>query len=108
MADEFVKVASLSEIPPGDMVSVKVGPDEILLVNLEGELHACDDICSHAYANLSEGDLEEGEIVCPLHGAVFDVVSGRPVTPPATEALRKFAIRVDGDDVMVGPVIEEE
>ena len=59
MADEFVKVASLSDIPPGDMLTVKVGPEEILLVNLEGELHACDDICTHAYASLSEGDLEE-------------------------------------------------
>jgi 3-phenylpropionate/trans-cinnamate dioxygenase ferredoxin subunit len=90
------------------MVSVKIGTDEVLLINLEGDLHACDDICTHAYANLSEGDLEDGEIVCPLHGAVFDVASGKPVTPPATEALRKFAIRVEGDDVMVGPVVESE
>ncbi len=106
MADEFVKVASVSDIPPGDMMSVRVGTEEVLLVNLGGNLHACDDICTHAYANLSEGDLEEGELVCPLHGAVFDVVSGSPVTPPATEALRKFAIRVEGDDVLVGPVIQ--
>ena len=78
MADEFVKIASLSDIPPGDMVSVRVGSEEVLLVNLDGQLHACDDICTHAYANLSEGDLEEGEVVCPLHGAVFDVASGSP------------------------------
>ena len=108
MAAEFVKIASLSDIPPGDMVSVKVGAEEILLVNLDGELHACDDICTHAYANLSEGDLEEGEVVCPLHGAVFDVASGAPVTPPATQALRKFAVRIEGDDVLVGPAIATE
>ena len=108
MADEFVKIASLSDVPPGDMMSVRVGSEEILLVNLDGDLHACDDICTHAYANLSEGDLEENEVVCPLHGAVFDVASGKPVTPPATEALRKFAVRVEGDDILVGPVIEAE
>ena len=108
MADEFVKVAALSDIPPGDMVSVRVGAEEILLVNLDGDLHACDDICTHAYANLSEGDLEEGEVVCPLHGAVFDVASGAPVTPPATEPLRKFAIRIDGDDILVGPAMATE
>ena len=73
MADEFVKVASVSDIPAGDMMSVRVGSEEILLVNVDGDLHACDDICTHAYANLSEGDLEENEVVCPLHGAVFDV-----------------------------------
>lgn len=108
MADEFVKVAALSAVPDGDMLSVKVGNEEILLVNLGGDLHACDDICSHAYANLSEGDLEDNEVVCPLHGAVFDVVTGNPVTPPATEALRKFAVRIDGDDIMVGPAIAAE
>lgn len=108
MADEFVKVAALGDVPPGDMLSVRVGADEILLVNLDGDLHACDDICTHAYANLSEGDLEEGEIVCPLHGAVFDVASGNAVTPPASEALRKFAIRVEGDDILVGPAITAE
>ena len=108
MADEFVKIASLSDIPPGDMMSVRVGSEEILLVNLDGELHACDDICTHAYANLSEGDLEDGELVCPLHGAVFDVATGSAVTPPATEALRKFAVRIEGDDVLVGPVVEAE
>ena len=108
MADEFVKVAALSDIPPGDMVSVRVGAEEILLVNLDGDLHACDDICTHAYANLSEGDLEEGEVVCPLHGAVFDVASGAPVTPPATEPLRKFAIRIEGDDILVGPAMATE
>ena len=108
MADEFVKVAALSDIPPGDMVSVRVGAEEILLVNLDGDLHACDDICTHAYANLSEGDLEEGEVVCPLHGAVFDVASGAPVTPPATEPLRKFAVRIEGDDILVGPAMATE
>jgi 3-phenylpropionate/trans-cinnamate dioxygenase ferredoxin subunit len=108
MVDEFVKVATVSDIPAGDMMSVRVGSEEILLVNVDGDLHACDDICTHAYANLSEGDLEENEVVCPLHGAVFDVASGKPVTPPATEALRKFAVRIEGDDVLVGPVIEAE
>ena len=60
---------------------MRVGSEEILLVNLDGELHACDDICSHAYANLSEGDLEDGEVVCPLHGAVFDVASRESRNP---------------------------
>ena len=110
MADAgFVKVAQVSEISPGEMITVDFpSGDAVLIATVEGVIHACDDICTHAYANLSEGDLEEGEVVCPLHGAVFDVASGNPVTPPATEALRKFAVRIDGDDVLVGPAIEAE
>ena len=55
MPDDFVKVAGVSEVSPGDMKVVDVGDDQILLVNVDGEVHACDDICSHAYASLSRG-----------------------------------------------------
>ena len=105
MAD-FVKVADLSEIPPGDMIVVDVGEDQILLVNVEGAVHACDDICSHSYASLSEGDLDGAEIQCPLHGAIFNVASGKVITPPATEPLRTFQVKIEGNDVLVGPVNE--
>ena len=105
MAD-FVKVADLSEIPPGDMKAVDLGEDQILLVNVAGALHACDDICSHSYASLSEGDLDGREIQCPLHGAIFNVVTGAVITPPATEPLRTFQVRIEGNDVLVGPANE--
>ena len=105
---DFVKVAALSELPPGDMKVVDVGDDQILLVNVDGAVHACDDICSHAYASLSEGDLSGNEVECPLHGAVFNVATGKALTPPAVDALRTFAIQVDGDDILVGPARPEE
>ncbi len=100
---DFVKVAAVSELPPGDMKVVDVGDEQILLVNVDGAVHACDDICSHAYASLSEGDLDGAEVECPLHGAVFNVATGKALTPPAVDALRTFAVRVDGDDILVGP-----
>lgn len=100
---DFVKVAAVSELPPGDMKVVDVGDEQILLVNVDGAVHACDDICSHAYASLSEGDLDGVEVECPLHGAVFNVATGKALTPPAVDALRTFAVRVDGDDILVGP-----
>ena len=100
---DFVKVAAVSELPPGDMKVVDVGDEQILLVNVDGAVHACDDICSHAYASLSEGDLAGAEVECPLHGAVFNVATGKALTPPAVDALRTFAVRVDGDDILVGP-----
>ena len=106
MAD-FVKVAQLSDVPPGDMKVVDVGDDQVLLVNVDGNVHACDDICTHAYASLSEGDLDGPEVQCPLHGAVFNVRTGKVLTPPAVDSLRTFEVRVEGDDILVGPAREE-
>ena len=85
------------------MKVVDVGDDQILLVNVGGEVHACEDICSHAYASLGEGDLDGAEVQCPLHGAIFNVRTGKVLTPPAVDPLRTFEVRVDGEDIMVGP-----
>ena len=99
----FVKVAEVGEISPGDMKVVEVGEDQILLVNVEGNIHACDDICSHAYASLSEGDLNGEEIECPLHGSAFNIITGEALTPPAEDSIRIFEVRIEGQDVLVGP-----
>ena len=78
MADAgFVKVAQVSEISPGEMITVDFpSGDAVLIANVEGVIHACDDICSHAYASLSEGDINGAEVECPLHGAVFNITTG--------------------------------
>ena len=104
MADEgFVKVATLGELSPGEMMVVEVGDDRILLANVEGNVHAIDDICSHAYASLSEGDLNGQEVECPLHGGTFDLVSGEAIVPPADESVKVYQLRVEGDDILLGP-----
>ena len=99
----FVKVAQLDELSPGEMMVVEMGDDRILLANVEGNVHAIDDICSHAYASLSEGDLNGQEVECPLHGAAFDLVSGQPITPPATEGIKVYELRIEGQDILLGP-----
>lgn len=98
----FVKVADLGELTPGDMKVVEVGPDQVLLVNVDGTIYALEDICSHAYASLSEGDLSGEEIECPLHGSAFNVLTGEALTPPADENIRTFEVRIDGQDVLLG------
>ena len=95
------KVARASEIPPGAARRVVVDGIEIALCNVEGELHAVDDVCTHAYASLSEGLLCGAEIECPLHGGRFDVRTGRALGGIVSEDLRRFALRVEGDDVLL-------
>ena len=104
MADAgFVKVAQIDDLSPGEMMMVEVGDGRILLANVEGNVHAIDDICSHAYASLSEGDLNGQEVECPLHGSAFDLVSGEAMTPPAEEKVKVYEVRIDGQDILVGP-----
>ena len=104
MADPgFIKVAQVSEIRPGEMIAVEVENEQVLLVNVDGNIHAVDDICSHAYASLSEGDLRGEEVECPLHGGAFNAVTGAPTNPPANEPLRVYSVQVEGDDILVAP-----
>jgi nitrite reductase/ring-hydroxylating ferredoxin subunit len=85
------------------MMSVEVGQERVLLANVDGNIHAIDDICSHAYAALSEGDLNGEEVECPLHGSAFNLLTGEALTPPADESLRVYQLRIDGDDILIGP-----
>ena len=104
MADPgFIKVAQVSEIRPGEMISVEVADEQVLLVNVDGKIHAVDDICSHAYATLSEGDLKGEEVEGPLHGGSFNTITGVPINPPASEPLRVYSVQIEGDDILVAP-----
>ena len=99
----FVKVADLEELSPGEMKYVEVGNDQVLLVNVEGTVYACDNLCTHAFAPLAEGVLNGEQVECPLHGSVFNVTTGEVLGPPADENLRVFQVHIDGQDILVGP-----
>ena len=107
MADSgFVKAAQVSEIRPGEMMMVNVGSDQVLIANVNGNIHACEDICSHAYASLSEGDLNGEEVECPLHGGIFSLITGEALTPPADDPIKLYQVQVDGDDILIAPLQE--
>ena len=104
MADAgFIKVAQVSELRTGEMMAVTLGDDQVLLTNIDGNFHAIDDVCSHAYACLSDGDINGEETACPRHGGSFNAITGMPMNPPAEESLRVFQVKVEGDDVFVAP-----
>ena len=102
----FVKVAEVNDLPPGEMMVVQPGGEQILLVNVGGNVYACDDICSHAFASLSEGDLSGEEVECPLHGSAFNVTTGEALTPPAFDSIKTYQVRVEGADILLGPAKE--
>ena len=104
MADAgFIKVAQVNELRSGEMMAVTIGDDQVLLTNIDGNFHAIDDVCSHAYACLSDGDINGEEAACPLHGGSFHAITGVAINPPAEESVRVFQVKVEGDDIFVAP-----
>ena len=102
----FTKVATTDDLPPGRMRVVEVEGERILLVNVGGNYHAVSEACTHAEGPLSEGELQGERVSCPWHGSVFSVVTGEALTPPAEEPLRVYGVRVEGEDILVGPAAE--
>ncbi|HYL27245.1 MAG TPA: non-heme iron oxygenase ferredoxin subunit [Candidatus Nitrosotalea sp.] len=95
------KVAKVSEIAPGTTRRIVADKIEILLCNVDGKIYAIEDVCTHDGGPLDQGELEGDRVVCPRHGATFDVRTGDALTLPAVLPLMTFPIAVEGDEIFV-------
>ena len=99
---DFVKVAKLIDIPLGGSKLVEVETVRVALFNLEGELYAIEDVCTHDGGPLTEGAIVDGCLVqCPRHGARFDIRTGAAVRFPAFEPTRTYPVRVEDGVVWI-------
>jgi len=100
---EVVRLCGRGEIDPGTARRFDVGEHRIAVVRIGDDVFAIGDTCSHENYSLSEGEVlvEECEIECWKHGSTFDLRTGEPQTLPATKAVPVYAVRLDGDDVLV-------
>ena len=94
-------VADLSDLEDREPYPVDVAGEEIALVMLDGEVFAVNNICTHEFACLSDGYVEEDRIVCPLHLAEFEIRTGVVVEEPAELDLPTYAVVIDEDKVYV-------
>jgi len=99
--DNWITVAPRDTLEPGRVTGVKAGDLDIALYNIDGEIFATDNICTHAQAVLSDGWLEGDVIECPLHGGRFEVKTGKGLGAPITCDLKTLAVRIEGDMVQV-------
>jgi len=99
---EWVRVAAMADVAEGNVLGVRVGEREIALYHLPGgEFHASDNVCTHEYALLSDGWLENGCIECPLHAGQFDIRTGKAMCAPVDRPIAKFEIKAEGGDLLV-------
>ncbi len=95
---EWVRAASVADVAEGTCLGVRLGDKDVALYHLPGgEFRATDNVCSHEFALLSDGWLEDGCIECPLHAARFDVRTGKALCAPAETDIAVYAVKVDAE-----------
>jgi len=100
-SDGWIKAADRGALSDGEVIGVSVAGHEIALYEMDGEIFATDDICTHAYAKLSDGWMEKGEIECPLHAGRFDIKTGKATAPPCVDDVKSYPVRVEGDEIQI-------
>ena len=97
----FVRACSLDEVPADQALGVTLGDLDVAVARDGDEVFAIEDLCSHAAVALSEGEVADCTVECWLHGSRFDLRTGKPISPPATEPVATFPVEVRDGGVHV-------
>jgi len=101
MTEGWFKAAERGALGEGEVIGVIVEGREIALYEMDGDIFATDDICTHAYAKLSDCWFDRGEIECPLHAGRFDARTGKATAPPCIDDLKTYPTRVEAGEIQV-------
>ena len=103
----MIKVCDLTELPPGEAIRVE-GAEPIAVFNVDGDLYAIDDTCTHQDASLADGWLDGCTVECPLHASCFDLRTGKVSGPPAKVGVRTHKVVVEAGTVYLHPEVPAE
>lgn len=101
MPAKFTKLASLHELTTSKLMRVQLNGNDICLAYVDDTVYAIDDLCTHEDASLAKGSLHEDCVKCPLHGSRFNLKTGEALNEPAEDPLNTYAVKIDGDDILV-------
>jgi len=101
MSTAWIDIVSKADVPEDDVVGVEINAKSIALYQVDGEIFATDNICTHGNARLCDGFLEGHEIECPLHQGKFDIRNGKAMCAPLTEDIRIYPVKIEGDRVFI-------
>jgi 3-phenylpropionate/trans-cinnamate dioxygenase ferredoxin subunit len=103
---EYLAVASVNDLPAGERLFLDIDGAPIVIFNIAGEFFAIADLCSHDQGPLGEGELDGHEVICPRHGARFDVTNGTVTALPAFEDIPAYPTRVQDGQIEIGLPLE--
>ncbi len=101
MSDNWIDVTSADDVPEDDVIGIDIAGKSLALYQVEGEIYATDNLCTHGNARLCDGFLEGHEIECPLHQGKFDIRNGKAMCAPLTEDVRTYPVKIEGSRVFV-------
>ncbi len=104
----WTTVGTREQVDADNPIAAEIAGAKIGVFEVDGELHAIEDVCPHAHALLSSGFVDGGEVECPLHNAVFDICSGRHLRGEPCRDLKIYPIRVVDRDIQVADDQAEE
>ena len=97
----WIDIAKTSALSNGERLTIHINGMDILVLNVDKQLYAIEDVCTHDGGDIAEGTVEQCQIVCPRHGARFCLKTGDVISPPAYEALRRFPLRVTNNMIQI-------
>lgn len=98
----FYPIGSIDEVKPGERLFIEIGDKPIVLLNVAGALYALGDVCTHDGGPLGDGELEGFDIICPRHGARFDIRSGEVLSLPAVENAPAYPVKIVAGQIQIG------
>lgn len=99
--ENWIAVADADAVGAGEVMGVKVGDLDVAIYNVDGQIYATHNVCTHANALLSDGWLDNDVIECPLHGGRFEVKTGKGLGPPIICNLTTLPVRIEADKIQV-------
>lgn len=99
--NDWLDIAAIEEVPFGTKKAFQTPHEPIVIINLDGDFYAVQDLCTHDGGILSNGWLEKEDLVCPRHGAHFSVKTGEALTAPAYEPINTFPVKIENGRIKV-------
>ena len=99
---DYIEIAPVDDLPSGKRLFVDIGDTPVVIFNIAGDYYAIADVCTHDMGSLGEGEVEGHQIICPRHGARFDIHTGEVLTLPAIKGVSSYPVRVNDGMVEIG------
>ena len=98
----YFPVCEEKALPLGERLFIEINHEPIVIINQDGKLFAIGDVCSHDNGPVGDGEIEEGSIICPRHGARFEIATGKALTLPAVEDIPSYVVRIISGQIEIG------